>query len=212
MGQKREVPPLLKRILNWDITISKGVFSTIDKCSKCMKKANYDLTLSALEISGNGLIWLGVCTAAIFVFGSSWVRSVCVNLLLALIVDLVVVAVVKSAVRRRRPQLYQDSLYTVQAIDKFSFPSGHATRAVTVCWLLCHQTPPPFPLSLLLPAWAALVCLGRLALRRHYLLDVLAGCGIGLAQGLLLQWLWLSEEATSGVVAFLLNEAKQDAS
>ena len=57
----------------------------------------------------------------------------------ALIVDLVVVAVVKSAVRRRRPQLYQDTLYTVQAIDKFSFPSGHATRAVMVCWLLCHQ-------------------------------------------------------------------------
>lgn len=53
-----------------------------------------------------------------------------VNLLIGLLLDIVIVAVLKAFTRRRRPAYNIDDLFLVSSIDKFSFPSGHATRAV----------------------------------------------------------------------------------
>ena len=46
-----------------------------------------------------------------------------------LILDIIVVAVVKAIARRRRPSSNKDDMIATIAMDKYSFPSGHSTRA-----------------------------------------------------------------------------------
>lgn len=58
----------------------------------------------------------------------------------ALIVDIVVVAVVKAITRRRRPVANkEDEMFAPVMVDKYSFPSGHSTRAVMLSLLLPMQ-------------------------------------------------------------------------
>ena len=60
--------------------------------------------------------------------------------LAALIMDIVVVAVVKAITRRRRPVANKDSeMFVAVSVDKFSFPSGHCTRAVMLSVLFPLQ-------------------------------------------------------------------------
>jgi len=212
MSKKREVPSTLKQILDWDIQFSSSLQSRLHDLVKNINKDTYDTTLSALEISGNGLVWLGACNVGIFTIRSSWFQNLFINILIALVVDLLVVAIIKSCARRRRPQVYVQA-YSVQAIDKFSFPSGHATRAVMIAVLLITQYE-LFIFALPLIAWALLVCFGRLALLRHFFLDILAGVGIGWleAQLVLVTGMWLDEATSGGWFAWVFNELPQDSS
>ncbi|KAK9403795.1 phospholipid phosphatase 6 [Crotalus adamanteus] len=61
--------------------------------------------------------------------GTSAGREVLLNLLFALILDLVLVAAVKGLVKRRRPVYNKMDMFATVSVDKYSFPSGHATRA-----------------------------------------------------------------------------------
>jgi undecaprenyl-diphosphatase len=80
----------------------------------------------------------------------------------------------KFILQRRRPH-EQDGFYSVK-YDQHSFPSGHATRMGTIAtWGL-----------LLFPGWgwllvalAAWTSWSRVALRVHYLADVVSGLLIG---------------------------------
>jgi|GEM_PF-2496607 len=66
-----------------------------------------------------------------------------------------------------------------------SFPSGHAALTVLLLLLLRAYLPATFPF-LVLPA--ALACLSRVALARHYLSDVLAGAGLAVSVFYLVAW------------------------
>ena len=121
----------------------------------------------------------------------------------ALLLDLVCVAVLKAVARRRRPAPNEDDLLTVAAVDKFSFPSGHACRAVLLAGLLLARGGWPPLLAPPLLAWACCVCASRLLLRRHYLLDVLAGMALGYAELLATLWLWLDADSCRGWVLWL---------
>ena len=112
-------------------------------------------------------------------------------------------AVVKAAARRRRPAPNTDDRLTVAAVDKFSFPSGHACRAVLLAGLLLARGGWPLLLAPPLLAWAGCVCTSRLLLRRHYLLDVLAGMALGYLELVATLRLWLEEEACRDWVLWL---------
>ena len=47
-----------------------------------------------------------------------------------------VVALTKAATRRRRPIGNDDTDMILILVDKFSFPSGHATRAIMLMFLI----------------------------------------------------------------------------
>ena len=107
------------------------------------------------KISCHGIPWLFISIAGLYSFGSPFFF----NLLLALILDIVVVAIIKAFTRRRRPSYNVDDQYaTVKLVDKFSFPSGHATRATMLAALGTIVRPLPLLLWPALVAWAAAVC------------------------------------------------------
>lgn len=130
------------------------------------------------------------------------------NLLFGLILDIIFVAGIKAFTRRRRPTI-DDSLFTIGP-DKFSFPSGHASRAFFVLIFFTVLSPvscffwPP------LLAWACSVALSRLLLYRHHILDVIAGITLGCNEALILSVLWLNKDTAKWVMSWLSDEKLPD--
>lgn len=112
----------------------------------------------------------------------------------------------KAYVRRRRPIANKDDKLGQIGPDKFSFPSGHASRAVFVAYFFINL----YPISMFfyppLLAWATSVCLSRILLNRHYILDVIAGIGLGLFEGFLLGFLWLSNDTAVWLMSMISDD------
>ncbi|VDM78774.1 unnamed protein product [Strongylus vulgaris] len=66
--------------------------------------------------------------------------------------------------------------------DRFSFPSGHSSRAAMLA-TLCVGFFPRYRFAA--TGLSALVAFSRVAMGRHYLSDALAGLGLGLIEGVM---------------------------
>jgi membrane-associated phospholipid phosphatase len=105
-------------------------------------------------------------------------------------IDLVIVGLLKVIFRRSRPHLntQSDMVYgTNSGPDKFSFPSGHSSRAILIANLVYfiiaqhvkNSSIISFLTFLLLNLCSYCTCLSRLLLLRHHLSDVLVGIFVG---------------------------------
>ena len=92
------------------------------------------------------------------------------------------------------------------SVDKFSFPSGHATRAVGLALLFTFLL--PFPPFLLIPIyiWSAAVCTSRVCLGRHHVLDIIGGVIVGIAEIFLMSFLWMDDDTAKNVGNSLFGE------
>ncbi|XP_021201133.1 polyisoprenoid diphosphate/phosphate phosphohydrolase PLPP6 isoform X1 [Helicoverpa armigera] len=197
---KRQVPPMLKKILHEDVRVTKKVVELGTKVTWTRSLRNHS---NLLEVSCHGIVWLAGWLTFIWLFNNKDFYQIQVNLLIALILDIVVIAVIKAFVRRRRP-VPMNKLLEVGP-DKFSFPSGHASRACLVTTLLILNDLPIYCYPPIL-AWMSTVCLTRILAERHYILDVLAGVGIGLLEAFLMYLLWLSQGTCASIIASLSDE------
>ncbi|KAG6552575.1 hypothetical protein Mapa_005773 [Marchantia paleacea] len=100
-------------------------------------------TLRALEHSGDGRFCIPI-TAAIWVtpvlFKFQELRSFLLNLFVAFMFDLVFIGTIKSIIRRPRP-IYNKGMYVFVSVDHWSFPSGHASRALMVAAFFWYYQP-----------------------------------------------------------------------
>lgn len=95
--------------------------------------------------------------------------------------------VVKHFVGRHRPSVADPSHPNQIPLPlSKSFPSSHASMAVTATWTLGTLYPQWLPA---LVATTALLAFSRVYLGVHYLGDVVAGLGLGLVSGGLYVWL-----------------------
>lgn len=102
--------------------------------------------------------------------------------LTALTLSHVAVQVLKRAVARPRPcDADGRPLALIDLPDPFSFPSGHAASSMAIAVTVSLRE--PALAAALLPV-AAIVATSRVALRVHYVTDVLAGAALGLAGAL----------------------------
>jgi len=104
-------------------------------------------------------------------------------LILAIIITAILVLLLKFTIRRQRPEGEWGEIY--RSTDPHSFPSGHATRVFMLAVMGLGLGPLWF--GLVLAIWAPLVALARVAMGVHYLSDILAGVGIGIVMGVVLQ-------------------------
>lgn len=135
--------------------------------------------LVALEWSCNGLIWLAATMVLIVCNQES--SSMIPKLLIGLIVDIFYVATIKALARRRRPSYaYQRDQMIVSSIDKHSFPSGHCSRSAYVALFARHYFAHSSPLfTFMVYIWASKVCISRVLLGRHHVLDCVFGIALG---------------------------------
>jgi undecaprenyl-diphosphatase len=141
------------------------------------------LSLAAL-LAAVGSAWVVVPVLAIFVAFLVWRRRLRDALLvvLAAAAEEATTQIVKLLVARERP------LGAAVSAGGFSFPSGHAAAAAMLATLLAWYAVTSMrarwqivALLSLGALWALLMAWSRLALGVHYLTDVLAGLGLGVA-------------------------------
>jgi undecaprenyl-diphosphatase len=87
----------------------------------------------------------------------------------------VVVIGIKTIVRRQRPPGTEGLIY--RKADPYSFPSGHAARAVLLSLIALRLGPAAAFIAIV--AWSPLMVLSRIAIGIHYVMDVAAGAVLG---------------------------------
>ena len=127
-----------------------------------------------------------------------------VNLFIGLIIDIILVAVIKAATRRRRPAINDDPFCI--GPDKFSFPSGHVSRCIFIVTFLIVLDPISFIFWPALLAWAVTLTLSRLLLFRHHILDVVGGIVLGLLEAVLISILWLHQDSCVWLISWMTDE------
>jgi len=114
-----------------------------------------------------------------WLFDDPYLRRADLVITLNLVIVMLVVTLIKYAVRRRRPQ--PPGEFVAFRYDAYSFPSGHAARMASLALGAAFF----FPAFGWLGVGLALgVALARVAVGVHYLSDIL----IGLAVGLVVTW------------------------
>ena len=200
-ASKRQVPPMLQKVLRFDVQITKRFVDAALKTTALRSLRNH---AKFLEVSCHGIVWLAGWLTFIWLFNNKDFYQLQVNMFIALILDIIIIAVIKAFVRRRRP-LPMNKLQDVGP-DKYSFPSGHASRAVLIAFILMYLDPISIFFYPPLLAWVTTVCISRVLAERHYILDVLGGAGIGIVEGLLMYIVWFSQATSVSILSSLSDE------
>lgn len=140
------------------------------------------LFLQLVTHSCDSWYWL-IGIILVWLFGKGQSQYYAINLAFGLGLLAVFVLAIKFLVRRPRPEGDWGQVYRLT--DPHSFPSGHAARAMAIAAMATVDASLPIGLIILLWFWAVLVGYSRVALRLHYVTDVIAGWAIGLISGLL---------------------------
>lgn len=196
-------------LLNWDKDVSYIFYR---RCNQPR------LPHLLLELSGHGVPWL-IIPILVFLLKSSLSptsAALLLNFLALTVVDLAVIGLLKPAFHRKRPA-YNTGIghVTIHAVDQFSFPSGHATRAGFLATFVCYvrwkheKGLHPFIDTNLFTAlvfvWAIAVCASRVALGRHHVLDVICGALVGASYVFWWNPLWISDDYAQALRSGLMG-------
>nr|XP_057923587.1 polyisoprenoid diphosphate/phosphate phosphohydrolase PLPP6-like [Doryrhamphus excisus]XP_057923588.1 polyisoprenoid diphosphate/phosphate phosphohydrolase PLPP6-like [Doryrhamphus excisus] len=159
-----------------------------------------------VEFSGHVVPWL-VGTLYTLLRGHTVAeQEIMLNLVLALLLDLLLVRLVKTLVRRRRPAQNRTDILSTFFIERYSFPSGHATRAAMCARFLLAQLVDTSSMRVLVLCWAGLVSMSRVLLARHYVTDVGFGLVMGYCQYNLVERLWVTWDCLQDLLLMSLQE------
>ncbi|XP_072394385.1 polyisoprenoid diphosphate/phosphate phosphohydrolase PLPP6 [Diabrotica undecimpunctata] len=205
-GKVSRVPPALQKILKYDAYITNEFLTW---ANKILDVDAYRVHCKALEISCHGIPWFAFWIAFSWLFNNPNLVQMQVNMLLGLITDIMLVAVAKAYFRRKRPpkNIKDDPL--TRNVDIFSFPSGHASRAIFAAYFFTKLWPINFLLVPFLWVWSISVSLSRILMNRHYIMDVLGGTVLGIFNGLLIDFLWV-EDSTAKWLFNIVSDEKLD--
>lgn len=179
-------------LLNYDRCLSRAIsINCLDEKRKDVGREKVlRQFLLLLEYSGHGIPWIGVTMFMIYFRFDMRAKQFYCNLLLALLLDLLFVALLKVIVRRKRPQNNVDDMFATVSVDRYSFPSGHSSRAamVTLLFSLYWKSTSFVVLGYV---WASMVATSRVALGRHHVLDVILGMVLGYFEYYITLQVWL---------------------
>jgi len=145
------------------------------------EKPGFLRTLAAFFAhSGDSWFW-GLGLILLWRFGDAIWKQWAVVQLVCIAGLAVLIMAIKFSVRRRRPEGEWGGIY--RNTDPHSFPSGHAARSFLIAVIASGLG--PGWLALILWFWAPLVALARVAMGLHYVSDVAAGVGVGIAAALI---------------------------
>jgi len=90
--------------------------------------------------------------------------------------------------------------------DIYSFPSGHVSRAFLIMFFFSKLYPLDTFLVLFIHIWAIAVAFSRLLLRRHYLLDIIAGGILGYLITLVVSMIWIDQSTAEYIVSYVSDD------
>ena len=135
---------------------------------------------------GDGPLWYATMVGLPLFEG--WAGWPCtLQMITAGAINLLLYLCLKHGIGRPRPYVTcPDIRACARALDRFSFPSGHALHAVAYAMIISHHYP---AMTIALWAFVGLVAISRVTLGLHYPSDVLAGGAVGASiAGIVLAW------------------------
>ncbi|XP_050462639.1 polyisoprenoid diphosphate/phosphate phosphohydrolase PLPP6-like isoform X1 [Cataglyphis hispanica] len=195
---KRKISSTLRTILAVDAYLT-NTFVNWAQQFLILRQLKIHHTL--LRISCNSVVWLVTNLVMIWALNNPNLYQMQVNLLIGLSLDIVLVAVLKAATRRRRPTTNDNF-----SPNKDSFPSGHAARVAFITFFFLNLYPVPLICVPPLLAWSFSVCISKLLTREHHIVDVLAGIAVGIFQGMLIGYIYLERETCTSLVWWITDE------
>ncbi|XP_069611619.1 inactive phospholipid phosphatase 7 [Ranitomeya imitator] len=145
-----------------------------------------------IGITSHGFPWILGTMICLWNSNTLAGQEVLVNLLLALLLDILTVAGLQKLMKRRGPYEVTPGILDYLVLDVYAFPAGHASRATMVSKFFLNHLVLAIPLRILLVLWAFIVGLSRIMIGRHHISDVMGGFVIGLLQFNFVEILWLS--------------------
>ncbi|XP_076854263.1 inactive phospholipid phosphatase 7 [Brachyhypopomus gauderio] len=145
-----------------------------------------------IALTGHGIPWIFGIIVCLTRSNTLAGQEVLVNLLLALLLDVMTVAGIQKLVKRKGPWEMPPGFLDYLVMDVYSFPAAHASRAAMVSKFLLAHLVLAVPLRILLVLWAVLVGMSRVLLGRHHLSDVGCGFALGFLHYSLVEMVWLS--------------------
>jgi len=153
------------------------------------------------EFVGNGVLWLVLASYALWSSKLEKYYVISFNFMYGLLLDIIIVGIIKNLTKRERP-----GKNTVQGLDwgpdRYSFPSGHASRAVFVAIFLIDQFRISGFYRIFICANVFWFVLTRVWMGRHHLFDVIAGSFNGFIVYKILLFLWLDTHQTRSISYF----------
>ncbi|KAH8034616.1 hypothetical protein MRX96_014333 [Rhipicephalus microplus] len=192
--------PVLLNLKAADENISSGLFLATNNQSPL---AQYRSVMQMLEYSAHGIPWLlGTCSLIWFVTDRD-LEAFYVNLLIALVLDLIAVAIIKAVARRKRPAVNVNDMFFTVSVDNHSFPSGHASRVVFLACLFLNYTTINVVFKFVTLVWSLSVLASRVLLGRHYVGDVVGGAILGLIEYVIIMIIfWMSTDSALYFASF----------
>ncbi|CAJ0593096.1 unnamed protein product [Cylicocyclus nassatus] len=140
-----------------------------------------------IEFTVNGVPWLvGSSLSLVFGASSKWnlnTQHQLTVLFFGLLLDLLLSGAIKLSIQRPRPKYnINDQRFEAPVFDRFSFPSGHSSRAAMLA-TLCVAFYPQYRFAAV--GLSMLVAFSRVAMGRHYVSDALSGLALGYIEGLI---------------------------
>lgn len=198
MEEKRGIPSSLRTLLAIDAYLTNALVNWAQQFLAFRQLKTHH---QFLKISCRSVVWLVTNLVVIWAFNNSNLYQMQVNLFIGLLLDIILVAVLKAATRRRRP-ITNGNL----SPDKDAFPSGHAARAAFVTYFFLNLWPVPLICVPPFLAWSFSICMSKLLTREHHIIDVLAGIALGIFQGVLMGYIYLERETCVSLVWWITDE------
>ncbi|KAA0716250.1 Inactive phospholipid phosphatase 7 [Triplophysa tibetana] len=157
--------------------------------------------VTLLALTGHGLTWICGTLVCLMQSNTPAGQEVLINLLIALVLDILTVAGVQKLVRRKGPWDMSPGFLDCVALDTYAFPAAHASRAAMVSKFLLSHLVLAVPLRVLLVLWAFLAGVSRVLLGQHHLTDTACGFALGFLHFRLMESVWLSSSACQTLIS-----------
>ncbi|XP_056602941.1 inactive phospholipid phosphatase 7 [Triplophysa dalaica] len=157
--------------------------------------------VTLLALTGHGLTWICGTLVCLMQSNTPAGQEVLINLLIALVLDILTVAGVQKLVRRKGPWDMNPGFLDCVALDTYAFPAAHASRAAMVSKFLLSHLVLAVPLRVLLVLWAFLAGMSRVLLGQHHLTDIACGFALGFLHFRLMESVWLSSSACQTLIS-----------
>lgn len=198
MEEKREVPSSLRTLLAVDAYLTNAFVNWAQQFLALRQLKTHH---TVLKISCHSVVWLATILVLIWTFNISNLYQMQVNLSIGLLLDIIIIAVLKAVTRRRRPMTNGNLSH-----NKDSFPSGNAARVAFITYFFLNVWPVPLVCVPPLLAWSFSVCMSRLLMREHHIVDILAGIALGIFEGMLIGYIYLERETCISLVWWITDE------
>ncbi|EFN82843.1 Presqualene diphosphate phosphatase, partial [Harpegnathos saltator] len=198
---ERLIPKSLRTVLTVDVYLTNAFVNLMEKY---LPLEQSEIHYKLLELSCHSIPWFTTILMLIWMLHSKSLFQMQVNLMIGLLIDALVVCALKAIIRRRRPS-FSNNIFFIGP-DKYSFPSGHASRATFITYFFFYIWPISLIFASLLLLWSVSVCLSRLLMRRHHILDVFFGILLGILEGLIVDYIYLEQETCVNLVSRIFTD------